>query len=116
MSEQTERMITYNMMCWYSPTSLNSTAGDILKGNSDERTWLASSTCCLYTSGEQRAYFVLLTAYSTAIHENYLISSKGYTIESSWGISPVISVNIKLINFAESGKNGSTSSTAWNLK
>lgn len=116
LKSQSSPVLTTSKMTWYSPVSLNSTVGDIIKGVENDRTWLASPICCLYTSGEQRAYFVMLTAYATAIHENYLMSSKGYSSGGEQGISPVITVNIKNINFTESGKNGSTTSTAWNLK
>lgn len=116
LKSQSSPVLTTSKMVWYSPVSLNSTVGDIIKGKENDRTWLASPICCLYTSGEQRAYFVMLTAYATAIHENYLMSSKGYSSGGEQGISPVITLNIKNIRFTESGKNGSTSSTAWNLK
>ena len=96
--------------CDYVPSSKNSTIGNILDGNYG---WLASPFVYAYSSG---ASFDMRYASSSHVGGHELYNSFGYVRPSSKGVRPVVSLSSKyLLNLDETGKDGLTADTAWNI-
>ena len=98
----------------YNPSSVNGTIGDILKGDENDRSWLAAQYINLdFESAVAR--YGLRTAYATGISGDYPISSIGAVRAPSWGLRPVISISANLLDVSNTSTDGSASS-AWNIK
>ena len=101
-----------NTFYYYNPASKNSTVENIL-GNAHSYGWLASPYVYA-TSGY--AYFDMRNADSLYVRGNYLYVSYGGVGASSYGVHPVVSLSSKdLLNLDETGKDGLTADTAWNI-
>ncbi len=99
----------------YNPSSANAKIGDILKGDVDNRGWLASPYVGLASEGAF-AYYGLRTAYTTYVYGYYSVISTGYVGAPSYGLRPVISISANLLDISNSSTDGSSASTAWNIK
>ena len=94
----------------YDPSSKNSTVADIL-GSS--YAWLASPCVYAYSSD---ARFDMRYAYSSYVVGHCLYGSNGDVYTSSYGVRPVVSLSSKdMLNLEETGKDGLTADTAWNI-
>ena len=95
---------------YYRPCSKNPTVGNILGGSYG---WLAS--LLVYVNSSQAA-FVMHYASTIDVNGNGLCSSDGYVDTLSSGVRPIVSLNSKyLLNLDETGKDGLTADTAWNI-
>ena len=115
LKSKDEPVLITRTMYWYNPSGVNATIGDILKGDIDNRGWLASPYVSL-SSENAYASYGLRTAYTTRVSANSSVSSTGNVYAPSWGFRPVVSISSKLLNLEEAGKNGETASSAWNIK
>ena len=102
-------------MYWYIPSGVNATIEDILKGDENNRSWLASQTIGLY-SESTCTYYGLRTAYASGVYDCNLLNSSGNVYAPSWGLRPVVSVSAKLLDTLNASTNGSSTSKAWNIK
>ena len=105
-----------NTLYTYDPSSKSSVIGNIL-GNSDG--WLASP--CVdafygYDVSSSYAYFSMLDAYSSNVSSGGLYASFDGIKTPSYGLHPVVSLSSKdMLNLEETGKDGLTADTAWNI-
>ncbi len=99
---------------WYNSEASNAVIDDILGGDNEHCSWMASARTIIYTDADITG-FLILSCYSGYIPGDYLYSSSGYVREPSHGLRPVISFNISRLNTSDTSKNGS-SSAAWDIK
>ena len=115
LKSKDEPVLITRTMYWYNPSSANAMIGDILKGDEDNRGWLASPFVHL-DSVYAYASYGLRAAFTTHVHGYYSVYSTGSVDTPSWGLRPVVSISSKLLNLEETGKGGETASSAWNIK
>ncbi len=89
----------------------NSTIGTMFDDREDG--WLASTCVSAIESDAEFGVYSIYYGYTAA---PTLYSSDGKTDSNMYGLRPVVSVNSKLINTSEAGKDGTTIEKAWNLK
>ena len=96
----------------YNPSSNNSTVGNILESRYG---WLASPYVYL-DSEDAYAYYGLNTACAAYVGDLSSVLLAGYVNAPSCGLRPVVSLSSKdMLNLEETGKNGLTADTAWNI-
>ena len=110
IASDSNRVKVKNTDYLYVPILKNTTVANILGSSLG---WLASS--CVYVDSSIARFYVCV-ASSSAMGGPSLFDSYGDTISFSFGLRPLVSVNSKLINTSEEGKDGTTIEKAWNLK
>ena len=115
LKSKDEPVLITQTMYWYNPSDANATIGDILKGDNTNRGWLASSYVHLY-SERALADYGLRTAYATFVVTYGSVFSTGSVFAPSCGLRPVISISANLLDISNSSTDGSSASTAWNIK
>ncbi len=94
----------------YDPSGKNPIVANMLESS---RGWLASP--CV-NADSIAAYFVMRNAGSSDVYGNDMYRSYGNTGAPTYGLRPVISLSSKdLLNLDETGKDGLTADTAWNI-
>ena len=114
LKSKDEPVLITRTMYWYNPSGVNATIGDILKGDADNRGWLASP-CVALNSEYAGASYGLRAVYTTLVHESYSVFSTGNVSTPSWGLRPVISFNINRLDISDTTKTG-TESAPWEIK
>ena len=95
---------------WYTPSSSNSTVGNILGGSYG---WLASP--CVYLNSSY-ASFSVRRASSSNVSADTLYYSDGYTFSNSYGVCPLVSLGSMLqVDTGDTARDGSTSAKAWKI-
>ena len=102
-------------MYWYNPSSVNSVIGNILNGDDMNKSWLASPFVAL-NNEYSNTYYDLRTVYASTVHAYYSINSNGDVHASTNGLRPVIQLSANLLDISNSSTDGSSASTAWNIK
>ena len=100
---------------WYNPGAGNAVINEILGGDETHRGWLASSSVGLRSDIEY-AGFEVRTAYSGNADGYLLYGSAGHVNAPSFGLRPVVSLSSKLLDIADSSKDGQSLGTAWEIK
>ena len=60
--------------------------------------------------------FEMRTAYSGNVNGNNLYNSTGNVNAPSYGLRPVVSLSSKLLDIADTSKDGQTFESAWEIK
>ena len=115
LKSKDEPILITRTMYWYSPSSVNSIVGDILKGDSTNRGWLASSYITFYI-GDDATLYGLRNTYSTEVHDNNVFNSSGVHRTLAYGIYPIVQINANLLDISNISTDGSSASKAWNIK
>ncbi len=110
-----EPVLITKTMYWYNPSGVNATVGDILKGDVDNRGWLASPYVNFYSEYADARYG-LRAAYTTNVYVYSSVHSTGYVNSPSWGLRPVVSISAKLIDVGNTSTDGTSALKAWNIK
>ena len=111
----TTPILTSRTYYGYNPGTGNAVINDILGGDETHRGWLASSCVNMYSEYEY-VYFGLRTAYSGGVSGHYLYYSTGSVFAPSYGLRPVVSLSSKLLDIADTSKDGQTFESAWEIK
>ena len=99
---------------WYSPKEKNSIVGDILKGDSEDLGWLASSFVNLadeYTY----SFYGIRPVSANYVGVRNLINSNGRTDVYSYGLYPIILLSAQNLDVTSTLNDG-TSLKVWNIK
>ena len=115
LKSKDEPVLITRTMYWYNPIGVNATIGDILKGDADNRVWLASPYVGLYSENACACYG-LRTAWTTYVGESYSVFSTGYVGAPSNGLRPVVFISAKLIDVDNTSTDGTSALKAWNIK
>ena len=99
----------------YNPSRINEVIGDILKGDEQNRGWLAS-TYVAVNAEDEYVHYGLRAACTTSIDTIYSIISAGQTLKPAYGLRPVIQLSANLLDISNTSTDGSSASTAWNIK
>ena len=110
----TTPVLTSRTYYGYNPGTGNAVINDILGGDVTHRGWLASSYVNIYSEYEYVA-FGLRAAYSGNMNGDRLYYSSGDVGAPSFGLRPVVEFSAKLLDIADTSKDGS-SSAPWNIK
>ena len=111
----TTPVLTSRTYYGYNPGTGNAVINDILGGDETHRGWLASSYVNL-DSEHEYVYFGMRTAYSGDVYGYYLYNSAGDVYAPSFGLRPVVSLSSKLLDIADTSKDGQTFESAWEIK
>ena len=98
----------------YNPGANNSIINDIIGGDENNRSWLASTSESYY-SGYECADFDIRFVHSGRTGASLMCLSNGESNIKTFGMKPVIYFNINRIDVTDSTKNGSLSA-AWEIK
>ena len=115
LKSKDEPLLITQTMYWYNPSSVNATIEDILKGDENNRGWLASQFITL-GSEYANAYYGVRTTYTTTVEVYASVNSAGGVSSPSYGLRPVISISAKLLDISNISTDGSSASKAWNIK
>ncbi len=116
LKSKDEPVLITRTMYWYNPSGLNAAIGDILKGDADNRGWLASPFVHLTTVYGGYAYYGLRAAYATFVSANHSVYSACSANTPSCGLRPVVSISAKLIDVGNTSTDGTSALKAWNIK
>ena len=111
----TTPVLTSRTYYGYNPGTGNAVINDILGGDDTRRGWLASSYVGMNSEGEYVS-FEMRTASSGGVNGYYLYYSTGYVDAPSYGLRPVVSLSSKLLDIADTSKDGQTFESAWEIK
>ena len=115
LKSKDEPVLITQTIYWYDPSNSNATIGDILKGDETNRGWLALTYVYL-NSERARVDYGLRTAHATITDADSSVYSAGDVRAPSYGLRPVISISANLLDISNSSTDGSSASTAWNIK
>ncbi len=115
LKSKDEPVLVTQTMYWYNPSAADATIGDILKGDENDRGWLASPDV-FFHSADACAYYGLRTAFTFNVYGRSSLSSLGGVGAPSWGLRPVVSISAKLLDISNVSTDGSSASAAWNIK
>ena len=110
----TTPVLTSRTFYGYNPGTGNAVINDILGGDETHRGWLASSCVSMYSENEY-VNFAMRTAYSGNVYGHYLCNSTGGVVAPSFGLCPVVEFSAKLLDVADTSRDGS-SLAPWNIK
>ena len=114
LKSKTEPVLITNTMHWYNPSSDNTIIGSIL-GDESNRSWLAS-TFTGATSEFNYVFYGIRILYSTDVHHHDLVLSNGENVGFSYGFRPIFSISAQRLDINDTSTDGSSASTAWNIK
>ena len=100
---------------YYNPSTTKAMIGNILNGDENNRGWLASAYAYLY-SEDDNTHYGLRVAYAVFVDGYHLVHSTGNVNEPSWGLRPIIFISANLLDVSNTLTDGSSASTAWNIK
>ena len=92
----------------------NATIGDVLKGDTDNKGWLASQYVSLIFEPASVQYG-LFNCFNGSTGTHSLFSSYGGMVIPSYGLRPVVSFNINRLDISDITKTG-TESAPWEIK
>ena len=92
----------------------NATIGDVLKGDTDNKGWLASQYVSLISEPASVQYG-LFNCFNSSTSTRSLFSSYGGMVTPSDGLRPLIQLSAKSLDMTNALTDG-TSSKAWNIK
>ena len=118
LKSKDEPVLITQTMYWYDDIDVDAIIGDILKGDATNRGWLASPYV-YSTSAYANVGYGLRATYatdSTYVHGNNSASSTVIMHAPSYGLRPVIQLSANLLDISNSLTDGSSASTAWNIK
>ncbi len=99
----------------YDPSEFNAIVGNIIGGNDKNGSWLAT----MYVQpspGSERVYYGIFAANTTNICSISSYHSTGAFDVPTFGFHPIIILSARRLNVNNSSTDGSSASTAWNIK
>ena len=112
---KTTPILTSRTWYGYNPGASNAVINEILGGDDTHRGWLASSYVSV-SSDYEYATFVMRNAYSGYANGYFLYNSTANSNAPAYGLRPVVSLSSKLLDIADSSRDGQSSASAWNIK
>ena len=118
LKSKDEPVLITRSIYWYNISELNPIVGDIVNGDYSNRSWLASPYVGLYTDSQYSNLtdYSLMTAYTTSINTHSSYYSTGRIGTPRAYIHPVVSFSANLLDISNTLTDGSSASTAWNIK
>ena len=85
----------------YDPSKINSAVSDILRGDEENRGWLASTSIFWESTNENLVHYEIRYAYANEVYSRRVYFSNGLTDSPRYGIRPLIVVSANVLELFE---------------